>query len=162
MTGFSPAEVLFNRKIQNKLPQMVSPSPDKGAQVQDNDDRAKEKMKEYADAKQRARPSQLKVGDTVLARQRKQKKFCTRFDPVPFKVVRKRGTMITASCNGKYITRNASHFKVIDHSLDNNSPLDVEAPIPQPPPINPPVLRRSTCNRSTPQRFGQFVGHANT
>ena len=138
-TGFSPAEILFNRKIQNKLPQMVSPSPDKGAQVQDNDDRAKEKMKEYADAKQRARPSQLKVGDTVLARQRKLNKFCTRFDPVPFKVVRKRGTMITASRNRKYITRNASHFKVIDPSLDNDqqatdeeedelntSPLDVK------------------------------------
>ena len=173
-TGFSPAEVLFNRKIQNKLPQMVSPSPDKGAQVQDNDDRAKEKMKENADAKQRARPSQLKVGDTVLACQRKQNKFCIRFDPVPFKVVRKRGTMITASRNGKYITRNPSYFKVIDPSLDNDqqatgeeedelntSPLDVEVPIPQPSPINPPALRRSTRSRSTPQRFEQFVGHAN-
>ena len=174
-TGFSPAEVLFNRKIQNKLPQMVSTPPDKGAQVQDNDDRAKEKMKKYADVKRRARPSQLKVGDTVLVRQRKQNKFCTRSDPVPFKVVRKRGTMITASRNGKYITRNASHFKVIDPSLDNDqqatddeedelntAPLNVEAPIHQPPPINPPALRRSTRNRSTPQRFGQFVCHANT
>ena len=45
MTGFSLAELLFNRKIQNKLPQMLSTPPDKGAQVQDNDDRAKEKMK---------------------------------------------------------------------------------------------------------------------
>ena len=97
-------------QIPNKLPQMVSTLPDKGAQVQDNDDRAKK----YADAKRRARPSQLKVGDTVLVRQRKQNKFCTRFDPVPFKVVRKRGTMMTASWNGKDITRNGSHFKVID------------------------------------------------
>ena len=67
--------------------------------------------------------------------------------------------MITASRNGKYITRNASHLKVIDPSLNNDQqatdeeedelPLDVEAPIPQPRPINPPALRRSTHNRST-------------
>ena len=132
-------------------------------------------LEEICRCNQRARPSKLKVGDTVLIRQRKQNKFCTQFDPLAFKVVRKRGTMITASRNLKHITRNPSHFKVIDLSLDddqqatdgeedklNTAPLKVEAPIHRPPPINPPALKRSTHNRSPPQRFGQFVCHANT
>jgi hypothetical protein len=33
--------------------------------VQEIDDRAKERMKEHADTKRRAYPSQVKVGDTV-------------------------------------------------------------------------------------------------
>ncbi len=86
-------------------------------------------MKEQADLKRRARPSQLKIDDTVLARQRKQNKLSTRFDPNPFQVVKKKGTMITTCRNGKYITRNISHFKVIDlasqdtyaEELDNES-----------------------------------------
>lgn len=124
-------------------------------------------MKEHADTKRRAYPSQVKVGDTVLT---KQNKLSTRFDPVPFEVVRKKGTMITASRNGKYITRNASHFKVIDPSLSNtrqavdseedddlNTSQNIEAPPPQP----PPAPRRSARVRNPPQWYN-YVSHANT
>ena len=89
-TGFSPSELLYNRKVQNKLPQISSTSAHKRVEVQENDDRAKERMKEHADTKRRAKPSQVKVGDTVLARQRKQNKLSTRFYPVPLEVVRKK------------------------------------------------------------------------
>ena len=54
------------------------------------------KMKENADRSRRASPLTLKRGDIVLVRQRKHNKFTTRFDPRPFEVVRKKGTMITA------------------------------------------------------------------
>ena len=37
----------------------------------------------------------------------------TKFDPNPFKVVRIKGTMITAVRNEKYVTRNASLFKTL-------------------------------------------------
>ena len=58
----------------------------------------------YADTKARAKTSTIKVGDVVLARQRKYNKLSTCVDPVPFQVVRLNGTMVTARHNGKYIT----------------------------------------------------------
>ena len=43
--------------------------------MKENDDRAKVKMKMYADTKARAKASTIKVGDIVLARQRKYNKL---------------------------------------------------------------------------------------
>ena len=82
-TGFAPAELLFNRKVRNKLPQLPSGQTDQlsdlGAKVKENDDRAKWKMKTYADTKVRAKTSSINIGDTVLARQRKHNKLSIRF-----------------------------------------------------------------------------------
>ena len=39
-------------------------------------------------------------------------------DPSPFEIVRIKGTMVTARQKNKYLTRNSSHFKVIDCSLE--------------------------------------------
>jgi transposase InsO family protein len=117
-TGFPPAELLFNRKIRNKLPQLVKENDDKKtdmeAIVQNKDAKAKRKMKQYTDARLRAKSSKLEVGDQVLAKQRKTNKLTTRFDPHPFRIIRMKGTMITATRNGKYITRNISYFKKFD------------------------------------------------
>lgn len=71
-------------------------------------------MKVNADAKSRAKPSKIEINDLVLVRQRKQNKLSVPFDPSPFCVVRKKETMITECRNGKYITCNASHFKVVN------------------------------------------------
>ena len=102
-TGFAPSELLFNRKIKTKLPQIsMKRNSDIDRTVQKNDERAKERMKKYADKRSRATVSNIQVGDTVLIRQRKQNKWSTKFDPFPFIVVRRKGTMITASRNGKY------------------------------------------------------------
>ena len=47
----------------------------------------------------------------------KRNKFSTRFDPWPFKVIRKKGTMATATRNWSYIPRNVSLIKKIDMTL---------------------------------------------
>ena len=127
-------------------------------------------MKTYADAKVRAKTSTIKIGDTVLARQRKHNKFSTRFDPLPFRVVRMKGTMVTACHNGKYITRNVSHFKVVDPEFqgeDEGEEDDDLVPISNSNStsnasdanVNPPQneLRRSTRNRRRVDRFGQNI-----
>jgi hypothetical protein len=101
--------------VRNKLPQLTTDVPSTNQQVQENDQKAKAKMKANADRKRRASPSNLKIGD--LVRQRQHNKFFTCFDPRPLEVVRKKGTMVTAYRDGKYITRNISQFKVIDLSL---------------------------------------------
>ena len=96
-TGFAPAELLFGRKIRMKLPQLVTSNQSEVTQkVQQNDTRAKSKMKENADKRSRAVVSNLEIGDCVLIRQRKCNKLSTRFDASPFQVVRKKGMMITA------------------------------------------------------------------
>ena len=129
-TGFAPAELLFNRKVRNKLSQLPSGHTyqlsDLGAKVKENDDRAKLKMKAYANAMVGAKTSSINIGDTVLARQRKHNKLSTRFDPFPFRVVHTNGTMITACRNGKYITRNVSHFKVVDPVFQGEESNDEE------------------------------------
>ena len=118
-TGFSPAELLYNRKVQTKLPQLATKNrSDVGHQVQQNDERAKMKIKEYADKKSKAEVSNLQIGDLVLIRQRKQNKLSTKFNSSPFRVVRKKETMVTAVRRGKYVTRNVSQFKRVDSSTE--------------------------------------------
>ena len=171
-TRYAPATLLFNRQVRNKLPQLTPEEPSTSQEVRKNDQKAKIKMKENADMKRRASPSNLKIGDIVLVRQRKNNKFSTRFDPRPFEVVRKKGTMVTACRDGKYITRNISQFKVIDSSLkgpnreegdedylnidDTDTPL-VVPPVPPAPSADP--IRRSNRTRNPPQRYGNFVYH---
>ena len=70
-------------------------------------------MKEHADRRVRAQVSDLKIRETVLLCQKKKNKFSTKFDPSPFQVRNKKGTMITAIRNGKYVTRNISQYKKI-------------------------------------------------
>lgn len=47
------------------------------------DSLAKDRMKKHADKRSRAQESDIRVGDTVLIRQRKANKWSTRFDPSP-------------------------------------------------------------------------------
>ena len=113
-TGFPPSELLFNRKIRTKLPQVTMVSDQsKDEKVRKADELAKSKMKCNADKSRQAKRSNIQIGDTVLLRQKKTSKVMTKFDPHPFKVIRMKGTMITVTRNGKYVTRNASLFKPV-------------------------------------------------
>ena len=125
-------------------------------------------MKAYADTRSKAKPSKIKIGDLVLVYQRKRNKLSTRFNPSPFRVTGKRGTMITAHRKGKYITRNASHFKLVDPTLqdvtDNEEPdMDNEELISdeqdRPPGSQASMrnLRRSQLERKTFKQFGQNI-----
>ena len=102
-TGIAPSQLLFNRTIKTKLPQIDHrQQTDTHLDIQEKDEKAKEKMKQNADRRAHSKPSDIKVGETVLIRQRKKNKFTTKFDPSPFQVVRVRGTMVTAVRNEKY------------------------------------------------------------
>ena len=74
-------------------------------------------MKERADRRARCQMALVRIGDTVLVRQKKKDKFTTKFDPAPYKVTEVKGTMVTAVRNEKSITRNVSHFKPIQLSI---------------------------------------------
>ena len=81
---------------------------------------AKSRTKVNADRSRQAKKSSIHIVDTVLLQQKKTSKWMTKFDPNPFKVVRIKGTMITAVRNEKYVTRNASLYKtlIVDSFVD--------------------------------------------
>ena len=117
-TGYPPSELLFNRSARTKVPQTVTMHDSQiDSVVRSKDEQANSKMTQYADVKRKAIHTVIQVGDRVLLRQRKQNKFSTNFDPKPFRVTRKRGTMITAFRNGKYVTHNSSLFKKVNLKL---------------------------------------------
>ena len=99
-------------------------------QVRKRDKEKNVQMKEHADSRRRAKLLELKVDDVVLMKQRKINKFSTMFDPVPFKVVRVKGSMITVTQNGKYLTRNISMLQKVKVSgnvaKDEDSDYDIE------------------------------------
>eukprot|EP00794_Sanderia_malayensis_P017917 gene17917-19694_t len=70
-------------------------------------------MKQNADGNNLAKESMISVGDLVIVKQRKQNKFSTKFNPNPYTVIAKKGTMITAENQNHQITRNISHCKKI-------------------------------------------------
>jgi hypothetical protein len=74
-------------------------------------------MKEYSDNKNNAKYSGFNEGDCVLVKMPKTNKFSTPFKPVPYKLISKAGSQITASTGDHTMTRNSSHFKKIEKEL---------------------------------------------
>eukprot|EP00112_Aurelia_sp_Birch-Aquarium-sp1_P006817 Seg1745.5 transcript_id=Seg1745.5/GoldUCD/mRNA.D3Y31 product="hypothetical protein" protein_id=Seg1745.5/GoldUCD/D3Y31 len=83
-------------------------------------------MKDYRDKSNRAKLSEIGVGDTVLVKQVKSNKFSTKFDACPYTVTKKKGTMITAERNDHTITRNVSHFKKLPTDLKDDTMSDID------------------------------------
>ena len=111
-TGLSPAQILFGRELKTKLPQVPNVPQNKTDQViRQNDARAKATMKHYADKKQYIKPSNIQTGDNVLVKDTRSIRPLTPYEPIPYTVTHKKGTMITAQRNDKTITRNSSFFK---------------------------------------------------
>ncbi|KAJ1148415.1 hypothetical protein NDU88_001251 [Pleurodeles waltl] len=71
----------------------------------------KAQMKEYADKRQRAQPSTIRVGDWVLVRREQRRKSDILYQKHPLQVISRKGTMVTAASEYKRETRNIAHFK---------------------------------------------------
>ena len=91
----------------------------------------KDKQKLYADNHRHTRLHDLRHGDLFIAKQAKRNKFTLPYDPVPYKVVNTKVSMVTAEkiTGDKLLIRNSSHFKkinvhtpVIDDDPENDEP----------------------------------------
>ncbi|XP_022792658.1 uncharacterized protein K02A2.6-like [Stylophora pistillata] len=92
-TGRSLAELLFNRKVKGKIPDLsIDHAYDH--EVHDRDAEQKARSKAYADIHRRASPSNIELGDEVLVQQAKTNKLSTAFNPNPCKVVSKTGNSL--------------------------------------------------------------------
>ena len=110
-TGKSPAELLFNRKMRGKLPELHADCR-LDLETRDRDAEVKAKTKAYADKAVNAKPSDITVGDQVLVKQERKDKFSTPFNPTPYRVVNKTGnSVIVEAPGGAQYSRNTSHVK---------------------------------------------------
>lgn len=75
-------------------------------------------MKVYADMRNNAKESYIKVGDTVLVKTPKENKLSTPFSSKRYIVKERNGNQITAERGGQTILRNSSHYKKIKVDLD--------------------------------------------
>ncbi|XP_055615000.1 uncharacterized protein K02A2.6-like [Toxorhynchites rutilus septentrionalis] len=119
-TGKPPSELMFGRRARTKLP-TVPPVQIEDGEIRDRDRMEKEKGRQYADIRRKARPSGIQVGDHVLVKQMKKKnKVSADYSPEQFQVVQKNGTdvLLKSLFSGKNIRRSAAHLKVVPSNPD--------------------------------------------
>lgn len=100
-TSTSPSESLNNRKIKTMLPEMPSTSMPQHKPMAESDAHKKDQMKSWADSRRHAKESCIKPGDTILVRQPKENKFSAPYNPQPFVVEKRKGTMVIAKNDSK-------------------------------------------------------------
>lgn len=117
ITGMAPSELLQNRKVRTKLPQIgdletTPPSSD----FRDRDFERKMLGKEREDVRRKAKVSKIAIGDTVLMRNLlPTNKLSTNFLKEKFTVIDKQGSNVKVRSNdsGKTYDRNTSHLKLL-------------------------------------------------
>ena len=117
-TGAPPATILFGWTIKNRLPHLITPIAEDSS-IRQHDTEAKRKIKQYADRKAYVKPNDLRVGDTVIVKSDNTSKALTPYQPNPMTIIKKKGSMITATHKGSQTTRNSSFFKKIPKPTTN-------------------------------------------
>ncbi len=159
-TGVPPSQLLFNRKIRGSLPQL-----NPGAKVihkhklaQEANQREKEKSRTYANRRRNVKSSNINIGDTVMVKETERRKLTPKFKIIPYIVIRKDGTKITAENEHHTITRNSSFFKKIpNRKYEDIDDDDDEYKIVRNMEKNGDIVRRSTRIRMPPEHYGNPV-----
>lgn len=132
-------------------------------QLRRTDERMKSYMKEVAEKENRPSDINLESGDLVLIKQEKKNKLSTPYKPIPipYKVVEKKGSMITAENGQHRITRNKSFFKKITKECGGNGTLlnshtDTRDKTLSKQDSNNLDLRRSSRSTRTPVHFKDY------
>ena len=151
-TGRTPAELLYNRKLRGKLPDIGS-NPVVDHELRDRDSEMKGRSKIYADERRGARYSEIETGDRVLVQQEKTNKLSTPFSPNPLTVVSKTGnSLVIEAEDGARYSRNTSHVRKFlepdSENVHDDQASVMEAPTPQ----ASTAVASSTENPSTPMK----------
>ncbi|XP_062538797.1 uncharacterized protein K02A2.6-like [Armigeres subalbatus] len=113
-TGVAPSALMFGRVLRDKLPTMPSAGNILTEEVMDRDREKKVRGAEYSDNRRQARPSLIKVGDTVVAKRiNKETKLSSNFSPEELEVIQRNGPDATLRCKdtGRTFHRNVAHLK---------------------------------------------------
>ena len=127
-TKVAPSELLFNRKIRGKLPSIEKKLVlNRHKEARENEKKSQAYHKSYADNRRNAKESNIKVGDTVLVKQKRQNKLTSRFNKTPYVVIQRKGTQVIAENNQKHrVKRNVSHFKKFENTVDRSEETESE------------------------------------
>ena len=172
-TGRTPAELLYNRKLRGKLPDIGS-NPVVDHELRDRDSEMKGRSKIYADERRGARYSEIETGDRVLVQQEKTNKLSTPFSPNPLTVVSKTGnSLVIEAEDGARYSRNTSHVRKFlepdSENVHDDQASVMEAPTPQAStavasstehpstPMKQVLPPRCQRERRIPKRFEDFV-----
>ena len=94
VTGRSPAELLYGRKIRTKLPGLrVRQQGALDTEVREKHGKEKQKQKAYADEKRKAKVKNMEPGDQVMVQQKKST-IKTPWDPNPYTVTKVKGSQV--------------------------------------------------------------------
>ena len=120
-TKVLPAQLLYNREMRGKLPSLPRNHKivNRHREAKENQIKAKDKGKEYADQRRATKSSNIKVGDTVLVKQKKKNKLSTNFATTPYTVISINGSTIVAGNKDHRITRNSSFFRKIPSDIES-------------------------------------------
>ena len=114
VTNFSPAELLYGRKIRTKLPEICLDYTGCDEQVRLRDKKYKQKGKDYHDRKFYVKEGQVNEGDLVVLQQRRENKLSPNFCSEPYRVVEKKGNSVQVeNTEGVQRRRNVVHMKKI-------------------------------------------------
>ena len=113
VTGRSPAELLFNRSIQTKLPRALREEQATGdKELRERHNREKEKQKKHFDKRNKTKEKQLEVGDEIMLQQKKTT-LRSPFDPDTYKVKEVKGSSVVAERRGRKLTRAKNLIKKV-------------------------------------------------
>ncbi|XP_054757939.2 uncharacterized protein K02A2.6-like [Lytechinus pictus] len=111
VTGVTPAEMMFQRKLRTRLPEMEE-KVRLDEEVRDRDATGKQKNKVYIDQKRGAKEREFHVGEEVLLKQTKIDKTSTPFHTEPYKLIEKSGnSVVVESSEGVRYKRNSTHIQ---------------------------------------------------
>lgn len=114
-TGVAPSSLMFGRILRDKLPDFNGTSVRTDVEeIRDKDWERKLKGAEYSDSRRLAKPSQLRVGDTVVAKRlQKANKLCGTFGSEEYEIVELNGADATLRSreSDRVMHRNVAHLK---------------------------------------------------
>ena len=132
-TGRAPAELMMKRLLRDKVPSAQELEGDRDEDLFDKDQTSKERGKQQADKRSRARESSVDIGDTVLVKRiRRDNKLIPNYNSTPCTVVgREGGEVEVALPNGSTIKRNVSHVKRFDITGREQSTAEKQVETPE-------------------------------
>ena len=117
MTVKSPAELMFGRQIQMKLPRMMPKAQGKVAEeARKTHEEERRKQKTYADAKRGAKEKKVEIGDQMMLPQRKTT-IKPLWDADPWTFTEVKGSQLRVKQGEKQRLRAKNLVKIIKHRV---------------------------------------------
>ena len=117
-TGYSPSLLFFNRSLKTNLPEFPKTLKyEFHRKARQNEVANQKTIERNFNAYYKPKPSNIQIGDIVLLKQKKRHQLSTKYSPMKFVVVHKKGSSITVKGeSGSTFTRDLSQAKRLNRN----------------------------------------------